>query len=183
MVNCLYHFCSSTWNRCYIMWTGAYWGVLGCSGIYWGILGCTGIYWGELRHIGVYWDVVGYTGIYWDILRWTGAYWGVLGHIGVNWDILGCTEIYWGELRHIGVYWDIMGYTYQWTCPDPIFRWGHRARAKNLVLVMRLFFCSYGKVRRKMTLRSSQDSNLDPLNASQMLLPTEPLKLWHWSRG
>ena len=35
----------------------------------------------------------------------------------------------------------------------------------------------------KMTLRSSQDSNLGPLNSSQMLLPTEPLELWHWSRG
>ena len=35
----------------------------------------------------------------------------------------------------------------------------------------------------KRTLRSSQDSNLGPLNSGQMLLPTEPLELWHWSRG
>ena len=33
----------------------------------------------------------------------------------------------------------------------------------------------------KKTLRSSQDSNLDPLNSGQMLLPTKPLKLWHQS--
>ena len=25
--------------------------------------------------------------------------------------------------------------------------------------------------------------NLGPLNSGQMLLPTEPLELWHWSRG
>ena len=35
----------------------------------------------------------------------------------------------------------------------------------------------------KRTLRSSLDSNLGPLIFSQMLLPTEPLELWHWSRG
>ena len=33
----------------------------------------------------------------------------------------------------------------------------------------------------KKTLRSSQDLNLGLLNAGQMLLPTEPLELWHWS--
>ena len=31
--------------------------------------------------------------------------------------------------------------------------------------------------------RSSQNSNLGLLNSSQMLLPTEPLELWYWSRG
>ena len=36
---------------------------------------------------------------------------------------------------------------------------------------------------RKKTVRSSQDSNLSCLNSGQMLLPTEPLELWHWSRG
>ena len=36
---------------------------------------------------------------------------------------------------------------------------------------------------RKKTLRSGQDSNLALLNAGQMLLPTEPLELWYWSRG
>ena len=35
----------------------------------------------------------------------------------------------------------------------------------------------------KNTLRSCQDLNLGLLNAGQMLLPTEPLELWHWSRG
>ena len=35
----------------------------------------------------------------------------------------------------------------------------------------------------KKTLRSSQDSNLDLLNSGQMLLPTEALELWHWSKG
>ena len=35
---------------------------------------------------------------------------------------------------------------------------------------------------KKKTLRSSHDSKLGPLNFSQMLLPTEPLELWHWSR-
>ena len=28
-----------------------------------------------------------------------------------------------------------------------------------------------------------QGLNLGFLNPSQMLLPTEPLELWHWSRG
>ena len=37
--------------------------------------------------------------------------------------------------------------------------------------------------KRKKTLRSSQDLNLGLLNAGQMFLPTEPLELWHWSRG
>ena len=36
---------------------------------------------------------------------------------------------------------------------------------------------------KEKTLRSSQDLNLDPLNSGQMLLPTELLELWHWSRG
>ena len=35
---------------------------------------------------------------------------------------------------------------------------------------------------KKKTWRSSQDSNLGPLNSGQMLLPTEPLELWNWSR-
>ena len=36
---------------------------------------------------------------------------------------------------------------------------------------------------KKKTLRSSHNSNLGLLNSSQMLLPTGPLELWHWSRG
>ena len=35
----------------------------------------------------------------------------------------------------------------------------------------------------KMKLRSSQGSNMGLLDAGQMLLPTEPLKLWYWGRG
>ena len=30
---------------------------------------------------------------------------------------------------------------------------------------------------------SSQDFNLGLLNSGQVLLPTEPQELWHWSRG
>ena len=41
--------------------------------------------------------------------------------------------------------------------------------------------CTHNGVKK--TLRSSQDLNLSLLNAGQMLLPTEPLELWHWSRG
>ena len=39
------------------------------------------------------------------------------------------------------------------------------------------------KKKKKKIFRSSQDSNLGPLNSGHMLLPTEPLELWHWSRG
>ena len=51
----------------------------------------------------------------------------------------------------------------------PLFLWEHDG-------------CIYCRVIRwwKKTLRSSQDFNLGLLNAGQMLLPTEPLKLWHW---
>ena len=31
--------------------------------------------------------------------------------------------------------------------------------------------------------KNSQDLNVGLLNAGQMLLPTELLELWHWSRG
>ena len=43
--------------------------------------------------------------------------------------------------------------------------------------------CKRKDEKRKKTLRSSQDLNLGLLNAGQMFLPTEPLELWHWSRG
>ena len=51
-----------------------------------------------------------------------------------------------------------------------------------------MLFADFLKSKRpifdeKKTLRSSQDLNLGLLNAGQMLLPTEPLELWHWSRG
>ena len=48
------------------------------------------------------------------------------------------------------------------------------------------FLCESNQIGKwlvKKTLRSSQDSNLCPPNSSQMFLPTEPLELWHWSRG
>ena len=38
-------------------------------------------------------------------------------------------------------------------------------------------------IDEKRTLRSSQDFNMGLLNPGQMLLPTEPLELWHWSKG
>ena len=37
--------------------------------------------------------------------------------------------------------------------------------------------------KEKNTLRFNQDLNLSHLATSQMLLPTKPLDLWHWSRG
>ena len=35
----------------------------------------------------------------------------------------------------------------------------------------------------KNILRSSQDLNLGLQNTGQMVLPTEPLEFWYWSRG
>ena len=35
----------------------------------------------------------------------------------------------------------------------------------------------------KKILRSSQDLNLGLQNTGQMVLPTEPLEFWYWSRG
>ena len=56
--------------------------------------------------------------------------------------------------------------------------------AGNVITCERVFYLqSYLMVKKEKTLKSSQDSNLGPLNSSQMLLPTEPLELWHWSRG
>ena len=37
--------------------------------------------------------------------------------------------------------------------------------------------------RKKMHRRSNQNLNLGLLSSGQMLLPTEPLELWHWSNG
>ena len=53
----------------------------------------------------------------------------------------------------------------------------------GLSQIMKVCFICRVTDGKKKTLRSSQDSNLGPLNSSQMLLPTEPLQLWHWSGG